>query len=815
MTDAEPIPTPTDPTLHMNMNHEQSIRHEYDATSSLSPPPVISPPLPMIPVPQAIEIVLTETSRALWYDRRRRRRRLSEHHGGDDNASSRSSSSALYSTVSQQQLLGRISTCDIMAPSPGYPDHNSSIMDGYAIKTSDLAIAKELYDGMDQVQKGKYLLDFVIVGKVYAGDDDDEFNTSMQNNLHHRTAVYVTTGAVVPTNYDAVIPIEDTELLSWNDGEDNAPRRMRIIPSKVKSTFQSTKLWTWIRPIGCDISPGSVVLSRGEKIQPVHLALLAQVGVRLEEVHVNQLPRVGVLSTGNELVYTSYNKSQSDTMHQPTQFRGKIPDANRPLLLSQLSTYGNCIPVDLGIATDDDGYKNIARRLINVLWPENNDGDGDDDLEGVDVLITTGGVSMGERDIMERVFVQGMGGKVHFGRLNMKPGKPTTFITIDKVLENGAIGRKLIFALPGNPVSASVCSELLVRPCLDLFHHGIDTDVLSEYLAEDAFIEHGVNNARVHEEIMASITSDIELDPGRPEYRRVSLSRISCNVGGDRHQYKYHATCVGVQRSSRVLSLRGADGMIILPRAGTLPCGNIAKKGMEFPVLLYSQLSMSSITCFKDSIHRGMWKSNQDDKARQSIELGVVVVCNSDEGDSASLSLCTKLVTLLGGESNTSVVNNVVCTLDDIFAQKLPGIINGPQMNGVNVIIVIAPATASANDKRSNSLPFKAGLEIAHTIRPLLTKNAPALALKVRSGAASLDPMAALFENIVGTVRDNSSLLVTCTDVGLAGAVDAFKRMLVHLVSSLALVSILLESRHALSAITLVLHRLQTSLMSQ
>ena len=64
-------------------------------------------------------------------------------------------------------------------------------------------------------------------------------------------------------------------------------------------------------------------------------------------------------------------------------------------------------------------------------------------------------------------------------------------------------------------------------------------------------------------------------------------------------------------------------------------------------------------------------------------------------------------------------------------------------------------------------------------------------------------------------MRDNSSLLVTCTDVGLAGAVDAFKRMLVHLVSSLALVSILLESRHALSAITLVLHRLQTSLMSQ
>lgn len=746
----------------------------------------------MIPVPQAIEIVLTETARALWYDRQRRTLKA-HYHDCNDNKISTSSETL----PTHQQLLGRISARDITAPSPGYPDHNSSIMDGYAIKTSDLIIAREMYDRMDHDDKNDtYQLDFVIVGKVYAGDDEDDAhddvhdyqnNSFTDSNLYHRTAVYVTTGAVVPPSYDAVIPIEDTELISRKGGDDkNDPRRMQIIPSKIKSILQSTKPWTWIRPIGCDISPGSVVLSKGEKIQPVHMALMAQVGIGLDEVHVNRLPRVGVLSTGNELVFTPYNNSRSDRItHPQAQSRGKIPDANRPLLLSQLSIYGNCIPMDLGIATDDDGYENISRRLINVLWPENVDDDDDDDYEngGIDVLITTGGVSMGEKDIMELVFAEGMGGKVHFGRLNMKPGKPTTFITVDKVLGNGHISRKLVFALPGNPVSASVCSELLVRPCLDMLHTGIDAELLSENVVQNAFIEHGVNNARVHEEIKAAITSDIELDPGRPEYRRVALSRMSCNGDGDEHQYKYHASCIGVQRSSRVLSLRGADGLMILPSAGTLACGNIARKGMEFPVLLYSQLSMSSNTCFKDSFHREMWRSSQDENARETVALGVLVVCNSNEEVVDLSSFCTTLVTLFGGDTKVTVVKRVLCKVDKPLEQQLPDIINGPQMDGVNVMIVLVPTNASANEKICSSVSFKAGLEVAHILRPILSKNAPALALRVRSGAASHDPMAALFENIVGTVRDNSSLLVTCTDVGLAGAVNSVKGLIDHLVS--------------------------------
>ena len=159
---------------------------------------------------------------------------------------------------------------------------------------------------------------------------------------------------------------------------------------------------------------------------------------------------------------------------------------------------------------------------------------------------------MGEKDIMERVFTEGMGGRVHFGRMNMKPGKPTTFITIDR----DAGGRKLVFALPGNPVSASVCTELLVRPCLDLLHQGGDSD--EKHSNADSFVKDAARNARVHEEVMAAITTDIKLDQGRPEYRRVALQRAQTE-SGDKQQYAYLATSTGVQRSSRVLSLRGAD----------------------------------------------------------------------------------------------------------------------------------------------------------------------------------------------------------------------------------------------------------------
>ncbi|KAL7539504.1 hypothetical protein ACHAWF_006428 [Thalassiosira exigua] len=726
--------------------------------SSCHMPPSVKTPHPMIAVPEALEKVLSETAKSLWLQQSRR---------NDD-----VSSAALPSHL---QLVGRISAVDVKAPNPGYPNHNSSIMDGYAVKTSDLAKARGTYDAMNQQQKENYVLDFTVASKVFAGDDGGKSGHQSDvgfNESNHRTAVYVTTGAVVPTGYDAVIPVEDTDNLFSNDHaqRDDKATRIHIIPSKVSSVLSTTP-WTWIRTVGIDIPPESIVLSKGEKIQPVHLALLAQVGIGFDNVKVKRFPRVGVLSTGNELISSTELAPGSQQPH------GKIPDVNRPLLLSQLSSYGNCSPVDLGIVSDED-CESIAYKLNDYLWTA--------DGEGIDVIITTGGISMGEKDIMEQVFVQGMGGAVHFGRMNMKPGKPTTFITIDRDTGKGQC-KKLVFALPGNPVSASVCTELLVKPCLDLLHDGFNVE--SSDSSMESFTKRTVDNARVREEVMAAITSDIKLDQGRPEYRRVTLQRVPSNSKDA--QYTYHATGTGVQRSSRVLSLRGADGLMMLPRGGKLGCGfDIAQKGMKFPVLLYSSLSSSSELSFKDSMHLNMWKAQQHVHGRSSskLALGVIICAPKELNDGDDFrSIDTTLINSLGGDSKAAVVHRTICRLpqdeaDDQLGTKFSSIVNGPQSEGVNIIFAVVPTHPSTAETGSGAA-FKAGLEVSHALRPMLTKNAFALALQVRNCAASRDPLAALFENVCGTVRDGSAVIITCSDRGLEGGIMAVQGSLGHLVS--------------------------------
>lgn len=687
----------------------------------------------MVPVPEALETVLTETAKSLWFE---------------------SASASTHVAVSSG-LVGQISATDIRVPSPGYPNYNSSIMDGYAVKTSDLVEMKRLYD-MDEEERGNFSMDFVLEGKVFAGDSNtasiscNDKNDS--GNVGHPKAVYVTTGAVVPSEYDAVIPVEDTE--------EKETGQIRIIEEKVASVLATTKPWTWIRPIGCDIAADSIVLSKGERIQPVHMALLAQCGVD-QEIPVKYLPRVGILSTGNELLLSA-NKDQCHS--------GKIPDANRPLLLSQLATYGNCIPYDLGIITDDDSIEMLSDKLKKVLWDD-----------GIDVIISTGGISMGEKDNMEQLFVEGMGGKVHFGRMNMKPGKPTTMITIDKESNNGTICRKLVFALPGNPVSASVCTELLVRPCLDLLHHGVEASEVASSLDEQVFIRSAVDNARVHDELMATLTTDVKLDKGRPEYHRVSLERSSLH---DKLQYSYHATSTGVQRSSRVLSLRGADGLMMLPRGGKLGCGqDVAKKGQAYPVLLYqsSPYSMRCGTRFGESMHRRMLKTKVE--PGDKLNLGIIV-CTSDNGESNGRLNQVKTV-LMNSLGNVKLVNEVVCDMNasyDTIAHRLTDAVNGPKMDNVDVIFVVV---LGKTDRESNQLLFRTGLDVSHALRKMTTKHADAMAMKLRKAAASEDALAALFENVVGLVRNASSVLVLCSDRGLGEAGSAVKSSLNHLVALL------------------------------
>ena len=106
-----------------------------------------------------------------------------------------------------------------------------------------------------------------------------------------------------------------------------APRSRACAPAR-KEPFLCLTLGMWIRPVGCDILPGGIVLAAGETVRPAHLALLAQVGTRLEDAYVRRRPRVGVLSTGNDMAVGTDDTAGA-------RRRGRIPDANRPLLLAQ------------------------------------------------------------------------------------------------------------------------------------------------------------------------------------------------------------------------------------------------------------------------------------------------------------------------------------------------------------------------------------------------------------------------------------------------------------------------------------------------
>jgi molybdopterin molybdotransferase len=223
------------------------------------------------------------------------------------------------------------------------------------------------------------------------------------------TAIRIMTGAPLPPGADAVIM---QELTREDDGHvilDRAARRGESIT-----------------PRGQVIAVGLVVLAPGGAVGAAVLGLLATLGIG--EVEVYRRPRVAVLSTGDELV-------EAD---QPAPY-GLIRDSNRPSLLAAVREAGG-EPYSLGIARDDE---EVQRRLVRQ------------GLDKADVLVTSGGVSVGTRDLIKPLLEEI--GTVYFGSVALKPGKPLTF---------AKIGEKTAFGLPGNPVSSLVSMEVFVRPAL-------------------------------------------------------------------------------------------------------------------------------------------------------------------------------------------------------------------------------------------------------------------------------------------------------------------------------------------------------------
>jgi len=177
-------------------------------------------------------------------------------------------------------------------------------------------------------------------------------------------------------------------------------------------------------------------------------------------------------------------------------------------------------------------------------------------MRSVDVIITSGGVSMGELDLLKPTIERSLGGTIHFGRVSMKPGKPTTFATIPFKNNSGERKTKVIFSLPGNPASAVVTYHLFVLPSLHQMA--------------------GISPAGLPK-VMVVLDEEVRMDAKRAEYHRVVVTAKSDGL--------LHAMSTGFQRSSRIGSFKGANALLCLPtREGSL------KKGEKCEALLMGKV---------------------------------------------------------------------------------------------------------------------------------------------------------------------------------------------------------------------------------
>lgn len=290
--------------------------------------------------------------------------------------------------VPLDQAQGLSLASDVVAPHP-VPSFANSAMDGYAVRVSDVADPPVELRISEDLPAGTVASGSVVAGQV----------------------IKIMTGAPIPEGAEAVVKVEDTEPL--------ADRRVRIL--------SSVAMGAAVRPAGGDLVEGQLVLPTGARLGPVHLGVLATIGVA--RPRVRRRAKVAVLSTGDELFPV-------DCRALPP---GGIRDSNRPLLKGLLAELGVEI-IDMGIIGDQEPQLRAA--LLEAS-------------EEADVTVTSGGVSMGEYDLVKQVLSSL--GDIELWKVAMQPAKPFAF---------GHINGTPLFGLPGNPVSALVAYEQFVRPSL-------------------------------------------------------------------------------------------------------------------------------------------------------------------------------------------------------------------------------------------------------------------------------------------------------------------------------------------------------------
>jgi len=286
---------------------------------------------------------------------------------------------------------GSVLAADVVTRWPT-PLFDNSAMDGYAVRRADATAGATLR----------------VVADVAAGSAEDPA-------LGQGEAVRIMTGAPIPSDADAVVPLEQTDLGTAIHAV--APAQITVLTAPEPGAH--------VRRRGGDTPAEALAVAAGTPLGPWQLAAIASAGA--DEVMAHRAPRVAIISTGSELIAPS-----------GTPRRGQIPESNSVLLSAAVRDAG-AVVTSIRIVADDPGALRHALDAVDA-----------------DVVILSGGASVGAFDVVKAV-LDGQGG-VRFDQVAMQPGKPQGF----GVLDSGLIA----FCLPGNPVSVAASFEIFVRPAL-------------------------------------------------------------------------------------------------------------------------------------------------------------------------------------------------------------------------------------------------------------------------------------------------------------------------------------------------------------
>ncbi|MEN8129818.1 MAG: gephyrin-like molybdotransferase Glp [Pseudomonadota bacterium] len=366
-----------------------------------------------------------------------------------------------FEKVATRSALGRVLAQDVSS-TLDVPGHTNSAMDGYAINGEQIP--------------SKGTRELKVIGTSWAG-------RPYRDEIAADTCVRIMTGAVMAPGTDTVIMQEHVEL----QGE-----HIRFDASH--------KPGQNVRQAGEDIAKGKVVLTKGKRISPADIGLLASLGTG--EVLVHRRLRVAFFSTGDEL----------RAIGEPLE-EGMIYDSNRYTLYGMLTRLGADV-IDMGVIKDvrEDTFEAFAEAA-----------------NCADVIITSGGVSVGEADYVKETLDKV--GKVNFWKVAMKPGRPLAF---------GRVKDAYFFGLPGNPVSVMITFYIFVQPALRKLSGESKTENLT---------------------LNAPCISTLRKRPGRVEFQRGILER------NDKGQYQVRKT--GPQGSGILHSMTEANCLIILPLEST------------------------------------------------------------------------------------------------------------------------------------------------------------------------------------------------------------------------------------------------------